>query len=501
MKAINHTLKHTKKQATKVAIASALSLALTACGGSSISSETPAPPAASPMAKYQGIWLAPSYGKGIDIKNNELTLFDYTQDFCFVDEEFDDLDADDLAHAFNLSNDELQLEQKEGYGAGDIYAPGAIFSKEESMPAPCALGFMPQLGDDNFTLNVEQDLAYFYQTFKEFSVSIELQQVDWEDLYTAAQQKLAAEPTEAVLLDVLVDMIRPLKDGHTGLGDDLEITFPNKPYFTNLLFNEFLETNELTHIENASQEQAAIAYIREQYNLMNEIIFDYADSDTGIKIDDSDNLIWFEVDGIGYLQIAGMDGYADDDDSAEQLANLDSALDQALTDLQYTQGLIIDIRRNMGGNDFVSLAIASRFIDQQLFAYQKQARLGYSRTAIREVHISPRGNIQYLNPIALLTSATTSSAAEVFTMTMKNLPQVTLMGEATQGEFSDVLEKTLPSGLNFGLSNEYYLTTTGDWLEGQGVPVDIELPTFSKAERLAEVDLILEAAFNLLSAQ
>ena len=69
------------------------------------------------------------------------------------------------------------------------------------------------------------------------------------------------------------------------------------------------------------------------------------------------------------------------------------------------------------------------------------------------------------------------------------------MGETTQGEFSDVLEKKLPSGVKFGLSNEYYLTSEGTWLEGQGIAVDIELPAFVQAERIAQMDLILESCF------
>ena len=102
-----------------------------------------------------------------------------------------------------------------------------------------------------------------------------------------------------------------------------------------------------------------------------------------------------------------------------ELSVLEASLEEALNDLQYTNGLIIDIRRNSGGHDFISLAIASKFTDQEIFAYQKQARLGSARTPLQEVHISPRGDFQYVNPIVLLTSASTLSAAEVFTMTMK----------------------------------------------------------------------------------
>ncbi|WP_083601891.1 MULTISPECIES: S41 family peptidase [Thalassotalea] len=476
-----------------------ITLMLTACDGSSGSMKVPIK-TDTPLNKYQGIWLAPAYGKGLEIKETQLTLFDYTSDFCFVDEVLNGLEEADLIEALSLQNN-TEIEQMLGYGAREIYAPGILFSKELSMPIACEQGFMPQVGNEEYSVNYERDLTYFYQTFKELSISIELQQLDWENMYISAQQLLAADPTEFTLIRALVDMIEPLKDGHTGIGEELEVSFPNKPYFTTIFFNEFLELNGIDQIENSTQEQAAIAYIVEQNDLMNDIIVDYAENESDITIGANENLMWFQVDGIGYLQIAGMQGFAGSDDDEQELSILEASLEQALNDLQYTKGLIIDVRRNNGGHDFISLAIASRFTDQQVFAYQKQARHGSARTPIREVHISPRGNFQYLNPVVLLTSASTLSAAEVFTMTMANLPHVNIMGERTQGEFSDVLEKTLPSGLKFGLSNEYYLTTHGEWLEGKGVPVDIEHPAFVRSERSALEDLALEAAFELLSNQ
>ena len=477
-----------------------ITLMLTACGDSSGSIEVPIK-TDTPLNEYQGVWLAPAYGKGLEIKETQLTLFDYTSDFCFVDEVLNELEEADLLEALSLQNNDTEIEQKLGYGARGIYAPGVLFSKELSMPIACAQGFMAQAGSAKYEEYFELDLAYFYQTFKELSVSIELQQLDWENLFLLAQQTLAENPTELTLVDALIEMIEPLKDGHTGIGEELEISFPNKPYFTTIFFNEFLELNGIDQIENSTQEQAAIAYIVEQNDLMNDIIVDYAESESDITIGANENLMWFQVDGIGYLQIAGMQGFADSDDDDQELSILEASLEQALNDLQYTKGLIIDVRRNNGGYDFISLAIASRFTDQQVFAYQKQARHGSARTPLREVHISPRGNFQYLNPVVLLTSASTLSAAEVFTMTMANLPHVNIMGERTQGEFSDVLEKTLPSGLKFGLSNEYYLTTHGEWLEGKGIPVDIGHPAFAQSERSALEDLALEAAFELLSSQ
>lgn len=475
-------------------------LILSACGSDSDSKQSSETPSV-----YQGVWLAPAYGRGIEVKNDTLTLFDYTTDFCFESPFSGVLEFDDLESAFELQNNNTEMELKLGNGAGDIYAPGEVYSKELEMPAACAQGLMPQAGDSNYTADFEKDLAYFYQVFKEFSISIELQQLDWESIYMSAEQALAVNPTASTLTSSLIDMMVPLKDSHTSLGDedaDENISFSGKPLYVTLLLQEFLDLNNLSQIENQEQEQAAVVYIEEQIDLLNNIIFGYADSEADITVAANDMLIWFQLDGIGYLQIAGMSGFAGDDNDEEQaLSALETALDQAMNDLQYTQGLIIDVRRNSGGMDFISLAIASRFTDTKTPVYKKQARLGSARTALREVSISPRGNFQYINPIVLLTSASTESAAEIFSMSMANLPHVSLIGEATQGAFSDSLEKSLPLGMPFSLSNEYYLTLDGEWLEGKGVPVDIELPAFVQTERLAENDLALEVAFEYLSNQ
>lgn len=489
-----------------------MSLLLAACGGSSnkIVFDLPAPiPAPSPTAKYHGIWLAPAYGQGIGIDDDELTIFEYTNDFCFFDDVVEEVELDDLTELFNLSDDNTQLEQRFGFGTDDLYAPGIVFSKAAELPQACSAGYTPVEGDDNYTEDYAQDLRYFYQAFKELSVSIERQELDWDAMYETAEQALIADPSDTTLVMSLVSMMEPLSDIHTSLGDEEDgavVRFNNKPMYYDLFLEEYLALNNIDELETSAQQEAAGAYVDEQTALLNSIIFDYANDESDIKVAANDLIAWFEVEGIGYLYIAAMTGFAEvEDEGAESsslvLNALESALDEAMSDLQNTTGLIIDVRRNLGGEDYLALAIASRFTDQEVVAYQKQAGLGDNKTPLREVTIAPRGDIQYLNPIVLLTSQTTVSAGEVFTMSMANLPHVTLIGEPTQGSLSDALGKVLPIGVPFSLSNETYLTPDGQWFEGQGIPVDVEVPAFTFAERLAEQDIALEVAFEYLIDQ
>jgi len=55
-----------------------------------------------------------------------------------------------------------------------------------------------------------------------------------------------------------------------------------------------------------------------------------------------------------------------------------------------------------------------------------------------------------------------ASACETFAMaTMQRQPAVIRLGENTEGVFSDVLDRRLPNGWHFGLSNEVYRTGDG----------------------------------------
>ena len=112
--------------------------------------------------------------------------------------------------------------------------------------------------------------------------------------------------------------------------------------------------------------------------------------------------------------------------------------------------------------------------------------------------LKPRGDFQYLAPVFVLTSNQTASAAEVFTLAMRALPQVTLVGESTQGGLSDQLDKQLSNGWPASVANEYYLTPQGESFEATGIPVDLEILQLSRAARLAGVDAGIEAVINLL---
>ena len=84
-------------------------------------------------------------------------------------------------------------------------------------------------------------------------------------------------------------------------------------------------------------------------------------------------------------------------------------------------------------------------------------------------------NGTFTGPICLLTHGASYSAADAFAMVMTELPHVTIIGEPTNGIFSNMLEKKLPNGWKYTLSFQVYYAADEKCYEGKGIPVDIEV--------------------------
>jgi carboxyl-terminal processing protease len=168
---------------------------------------------------------------------------------------------------------------------------------------------------------------------------------------------------------------------------------------------------------------------------------------------------------IGYLRIDRFD------DGAAPLA------DQAMTELKDTNGLIIDIRANSGGNasalrlqSYFGSGAAPSFA---LFARPYLAALGrpitradvlgaaktvgaYTDEAIFAAVTSNKGaatfwsedvgDKRYTRPVIVLTGEDTGSAAEGFAWSMRPLPQVKFVGRTTAGALLSADRFPLPGG-------------------------------------------------------
>lgn len=198
-------------------------------------------------------------------------------------------------------------------------------------------------------------------------------------------------------------------------------------------------------------------------------------------------------DGIGYVMIRGM-GF-DTPFGALSEPAMARAFDEAATALNDATAIVIDLRYNPGGSDTVSFGVASHFIDAPLDVLTKTTRNGDTQSAPFTATVHPFDGTPLTQPTLVLTSQLTGSAAEILTMAMRDMPQVTVMGENTSGGLSDVLGFSLPNGWELGLSNQTYRTMDGSLYEGTGLPPDIPF-TIESAPLVAGEDPLLRAAFD-----
>lgn len=112
-----------------------------------------------------------------------------------------------------------------------------------------------------------------------------------------------------------------------------------------------------------------------------------------------------------------------------------------------------------------ALITTSRLTDLAYLAYSKRARdliLPGGFTPPQPIIVRPARGAGYTGPIAMLTSDLTISAGKTFTQAMMNrTPAPVRIGTATQGVFSDVLNRVLPDGILFGLPNGEFVTRDG----------------------------------------
>jgi hypothetical protein len=458
-----------------------------------------------------GYWSAPAYGQVMTIalsENKTDNLYDYNSyhiaDNSCIPESSEVFSFSDLS-SYLISDDfstELELIEP-----GQTIVPGIRFERIDQLPVLCQPENISVVkGEDGYSFDPKTDLDIFWSTLDQRYLDFSLSNTNWAEIYELAILEVSEIESEEELFNLFSHMITPLQDGHNVIavgtindGDEDDYSVSYKPDFVDILLNEFLQENELNALQTDDQAAAANQYIGDQLDIYKEIIFSYANQSTMGDASDG-NIAWFITDGnIGYLIINAMANFEDDDaDLEDDLQVVTEAIDNALMVLQDVKGLIIDVRLNEGGQDEVSMLIAQRFMSVRQHVYSKQARLGSGRTPLIDVYLDPLSANQYLGPIVILSSASTVSAAEVFILAIRNLPNVTIVGESTQGAFSDVSMSRVTSDIVFGFSNEYYLSRTGEWFEHQGIPVDIEVPFLTLEQREQERDYAIEEALRLL---
>lgn len=458
-----------------------LCTALIGCSSDSNENSAPQP------APFQGNWDREGYGDLYVINDAGGAVYQYTSNTCLKVEQASNTDVAELLAGAQLSENDTRLTL---HSLSNASFPVTL-RRLDDLPRQCT---DDRLITEATPLNVFEHFRYSYQDFYAF---FNERGIDWSARVAEAQTAVHDGMSDDALFSVLAQMLEPIDDGHVQLSGNGNVYRPAQLKGANKTIEEaFAEQSEFSDIQNFANA------VSQQYW---ETIGSYLDDNSVNSFDGAipDRVVWGTMGNgtVGYLYIASMAYFSPEADGLDEAANLaaiESVMNDVMRDLRDTQALIIDVRKNGGGHDEVSFEIASRFMDQSTLVGSKYARSYQGETQPVEVRVQPAEGTPYLNPVAVIAGVETASAAETFLLAMDTLPQVTLVGENSNGILSDVLEKTLPNGWEIWLANEVYLDSAGESHEVTGVASEVEAPVFSLQAIEAGYNPAIDTALQVL---
>src|SRR5262245_15793769 len=197
------------------------------------------------------------------------------------------------------------------------------------------------------------------------------------------------------------------------------------------------------------------------------------------------------IDGVAYLAAGSWTA------SQISVADLDAFLD-AFRD---RPALIVDVRMNGGGDDALAFQFAGRFATGTTTSGFFQFRNGPNHsdfTPRQPRTFSPRGPSSFTRPVILLVGRACASSNESFVAAMRELANVTVVGDTTGGATANPQTFTLPLGVSYTVSRWIEYTVSGQVIEDQGIAPAVFVPA-SAADFQAGRDPVLDWALARLT--
>lgn len=429
------------------------------------------------FSKLRGVWRTRGYGEILDIGRDGYTLYEETRVSCLP------IFRGSLAELAEHYADVHVSPQGQAFSARRAAGVTRVkFRRLNALPPTNAVEPADRR-DPLFNFDV------LWHTFAEHYAPFELRGIDWNAVYDEYRPRVTADLSARGLFQIIADALRPLSDGHVHLHTPHgHFNAGEAPPLYHRL------AAELDHADDTRDVPSYLAELREwlRDTIQEEYLSGQAQHGCNRLLE------WGALDdSTGYLAIRAMAGHSGRaGHPREDVDAVDAAMTRALAMLGEYPAMVIDLRGNGGGYDTVALRLAGYFIDRKRLAFSKAARRGEGFTGEQPIYVKPRRS-RYAGRLTVLTSGLTASAAEVFVLALLQHPDLTLVGEPTQGILSDALERHLPNGWFFTLSNELYRASNGELYENIGIPPHVPIPFLHERDRQAGIDRMLDYAMNM----
>lgn len=286
---------------------------------------------------------------------------------------------------------------------------------------------------------------------------LDFKAIDWDSIHAVYRPRAEAARGDE-FYDVLGDLLAELKDGHvfyrTEGGGEVYPFYPERHWRDRHAYSPF-------------------------------VVRTYFDRELRLSASGS----------VEYEILPGNIGYAFFADFHENYLELE--FPGVLQHLRNTRGLILDIRQKRGGDYRNVVAVVERFMSEPM-----ERNAAYIDGEPWDLPpFQPRGPFTYTNPVVVLINGSTFSAGEFTTEILKQLPQVTAVGDTTGGGSTgggDASLFFLPSGKSINIDYidiRRYDGLPWEWL---GIPPDVRVVQ-TAGDIAAGRDRQLEYAIALLS--
>ena len=271
------------------------------------------------------------------------------------------------------------------------------------------IGLMGCVNEEEFDNSPQGNLDALWKIIDEHYCFLDYKQqeygLDWQQVHQKYRQQVTGNINNEQLFEVLGNMLSELRDGHVNLSAAHDFArywqwFENHP----ANFSDSLERR----------------YLGTDYRIASGLRYKVLD------------------DNIGYIRY---ESFSDGIGSGN--------LTEVLNYLLLCRGLIIDIRNNGGGDLTNAEKFASRFTNEKTLVGYIHHKTGPGHHDFSEKeprYIEPAAALRWQKPVCVLTNRHVFSAANEFTLYMKAMPNVKIVGDRTGGGAGMPFSSSLPNG-------------------------------------------------------
>lgn len=305
--------------------------------------------------------------------------------------------------------------------------------------------------------NFETLWQLFDERYCFFDYKAEEYGLDWRKVYEDYAVRMDEQMTEEQLFEVLSELCSELRDGHVNLVTPYG-TSRYGAWFDDYPAN-YSDTLERCYLGRTEEYRSSGAL---KYKIL--------------------------PDNVGYIRCSSFENNFGD-----------GTLHEMMRYLALCNGLILDIRNNGGGMLTAAEKLASLFVNEKTLAGYIMHKTGPAHAAFsapEPLYVEPFEGLRWQKPVVVLVNRRTYSAANSFTMYLKGMPHVTILGDYTGGGNGMPLMSELPNGWSVRFSACPILDRNGNHTE-LGIAPDVEADITSE-DFQRSIDTLIETARTLL---